>query len=1316
MIHFVCTNCSRKFQVKPEFGGRSTRCPTCKQALVVPDATAITAGGAIPGSLDGTAAGPDPCAVRQGITLAGTLLHDGQQSVQQLLSRRTRKGERYIIEGEIARGGMGAVARAVDCDIRREVAVKYLLDQTNASKKLRFVDEAQITGQLEHPHIVPIHELGADADGRLYFTMKMVKGRSLAQVLDERRETSAGRGVAQYTLSRLLTILVNVCHALAYAHARGVVHRDLKPANIMVGDFGEVYVMDWGLAKVVQEGPGIRHQASQLGTQRSGPGAKVVMEPAFARVAAFARAAPSQLDAATGDWAVTLGDSAVLAASSPERMSHDGVVTDRLLQADMTQDGAILGTPVYMPPEQAKGRIDAIDRRSDIYALGAILYEILTLQPPVAKEGGAPAILERVAKGDIIPPRRRVRQAGSKQRIPAELEAMALKALARDPAQRYQTVALFRQDIERFLDGRSVSAKDDSTHEMLVKLIKRNKGLSAGVAVAFLLLVVSLAFISQAWLATNEAYADAQREQDAKNKKGQKLVPAFVRAARLMANEKRFADAMAQVDVALRFHADDAEARLLRGQLWLSEQRYEDAEKELDECLGLRPGWEPAKKLAELCRQIRRDQAQAPAVAAELARQKAYTLAARLSDLAGETPTVSGTGQPLLTNSIGMQLARIPEGTFLMGSSAEEIERRKQDRPQWVPLDLIVFEGPRHGVRFTRPFYMGVHEVTVGQFRRFVEATGYKTQAEKDQAKNHWLKPGFKTVVERWHSLNKRSDKTVWRNPDFEQTDEHPVVFVNWHDATAFCDWLSAKESKGYRLPTEAEWEYACRAGTTTAYWCGDDPSALNEIGNIGAQSGLEIREYAIPPQRWYTTPVGRFKPNAFGLYDMHGNVWEWVADRYARDAYAHAPLDEPTGPVAGNERIFRGGSWLCQPYHGWTCRAAYRQPSAPSAYASHVGFRVVLDQADKARSAQQWLATYRTRLQESWPGMGKRLTADRAGKFTLVLAGLGDKVRDLVPLQAIPLSSLNLADCERVRYLTALKGMPLTELDLSGTQVADLTPLEGMPLTWLKLSGCTRVKDLTPLRGMKLVHLDLSGCDVQDIGPLKGMPLTSFQANSTRVQDLTPLKGMKLTNLSLRNANQVRDLTSLRSMPLVHLDLGWSPKMQGLEPLTGMKPTFLALPPSTTQQELSLVAKMPVTFLDIGSCSQIRDFSPILGLKLTHLGLPVTTTDKDLISLTPLPLRSLDLGVCRQVRDLTPLRGTKITFLAFWGASVTDLSPLEGMQLEHIRIPPPGPATKGLDVLRRMKSLSTIGVRWDAAMIWPAAEFWRKVEAGHFE
>jgi Protein kinase domain len=281
MISFRCPSCQMKRTVKPEFAGRSSRCPTCKRPLTVP-------------SLDRTQAyvppqqidGEESSLARIGHTGGVSLEHgpSGRQPASApkpgLDKPRPRK-ERHVIEGELARGGMGAVLRARDGDLRREVAVKYLLDEKDPTKKARFIEEAQINAQLEHPNIVPVYDLRIDPQGRPYLMMKLVKGRDLKYVLDQLRDTASGvaspprdaasgvasaprdaaSGVASapradkdWSLGRLLSILVGVCNGLAFAHAHGVVHRDLKPANIMLGDFGELYVMDWGLAKVLRSG------------------------------------------------------------------------------------------------------------------------------------------------------------------------------------------------------------------------------------------------------------------------------------------------------------------------------------------------------------------------------------------------------------------------------------------------------------------------------------------------------------------------------------------------------------------------------------------------------------------------------------------------------------------------------------------------------------------------------------------------------------------------------------------------------------------------------------------------------------------------------------------------------------------------------------------------------------------------------------------------------------------------------------------------------------------------------------------------------
>ena len=246
------------------------------------------------------------------------------------------------------------------------------------------------------------------------------------------------------------------------------------------------------------------------------------------------------------------------------------------------------------------------------------------------------------------------------------------------------------------------------------------------------------------------------------------------------------------------------------------------------------------------------------------------------------------------TNTIGMQLARVQPGKFVMGSDEEDADHRPDET--------------QHEVEISKAFHMGVHEVTVGQFRKFVEDAKYQTDAER------YAVIGF--------GFDKQSGKVIgdkrfsWRDPGFEQTDDHPVVNVTWKDAVAFCEWLSKKEGKTYRLPTEAEWEYACRAGTQTRYYNGDDGEKLGAVANILDASAKNIltayNKYAANDGYIFTAPVGQFKPNAFGLYDMHGNGNEWCADYYA--PYNKSDKKDPKGPEKGMLRVCRGGTFLITP------------------------------------------------------------------------------------------------------------------------------------------------------------------------------------------------------------------------------------------------------------------------------------------------------------------------------------------------------------------------------------------------------------------
>ncbi len=275
-----------------------------------------------------------------------------------------------------------------------------------------------------------------------------------------------------------------------------------------------------------------------------------------------------------------------------------------------------------------------------------------------------------------------------------------------------------------------------------------------------------------------------------------------------------------------------------------------------------------------------------------------------------------------ITNSIGMKLKLIKPGKFLMGSPKEE-EGRSEN------------EGPQHEVEITKAFYMGAYPVTKGQFAAFVKDDGYLTDAEKDG------KGGYA-----WNQATADWEQKLtyfWRYPGFNQGDDHPVVEVSWKDATAFCAWLSKKEGKTYELPTEAEWEYACRAGTTTRFWCGDPDASLQGKANVADASLNEKIPGEILKIAWndgyaFTSPVGSFKANPWGLYDMHGNVWQWCADGYG--PYQERSIKDPNGKENANGRVLRGGSWIDVPRD---CRSAVRSVYDPAFRRGSCGFRVVL-------------------------------------------------------------------------------------------------------------------------------------------------------------------------------------------------------------------------------------------------------------------------------------------------------------------------------------------------------------------------------------
>lgn len=336
-------------------------------------------------------------------------------------------------------GGIGAVMAGFDPALKREVAIKVLRPANRYKKNHieRFIREVRATAQIDHPNVVPVHTFGVFDDAGIFFTMKKVDGKDLRSIISE---LAAGNPqyLEDYPLNRLMEILIATCQAVAYAHYRGVIHRDLKPANIMVGYFGEVQVMDWGMVKYLDESQNQDHN---------------------------------------------------------DDIKHDTIGSDHSNESEDSQSGeevVVSGTPAFMSPEQAAGRLSEVDARTDIYSLGCIMYGMLTLEDsPFVRSNDTGETLNRVIHGIMLPPRRRA----PKRKISKELNAICVKAMAVNPELRYQSVNEMIKDIRKWQADEPVSAYSDPILTRVLKLFRRRPLIPSVLAVALLTIFTYWAFI-----------------------------------------------------------------------------------------------------------------------------------------------------------------------------------------------------------------------------------------------------------------------------------------------------------------------------------------------------------------------------------------------------------------------------------------------------------------------------------------------------------------------------------------------------------------------------------------------------------------------------------------------------------------------------------------------------------------------------------------------------------------------------------------------------------------------------------------------------
>jgi formylglycine-generating enzyme required for sulfatase activity/predicted Ser/Thr protein kinase len=746
---------------------------------------------------------------------------------------------RYKIEGTLGQGGMGAVLLATDTRLGRKVAIKRILGKGANSRAAirRFLTEAKAIAALNHPNVVQIYDYGRAKDGP-FLIMEYVDGGNLAERCTQRT----------IPLEEAVNLTCQICDGLAKAHAAGIVHRDIKPANVLLSRDGHPKLSDFGLAKA-------------------------------------------------------------------EAADHQ-----------MTMAGAVIGTPDFMPPEQ---RLDAalVDARSDLWSLAATLYQMVTGRNP------------KIIRFDLVP---------------AELAGVLAKALEENKEDRFQSAREFRDALRAATWGTmsvvgADTAADVEIHDGQCKACgfvhsdlsrKFCKKCGASLRVACLQcqtqipvwdLICGECGGNQAQLSSATEDADDPEEsfasyddasaihavgsladplhtvdasgllEECHSQQGEfeglvtiiaqrikqndvdGLIPAVERAVELQEDRQDLAEF-------LQWLVERRNARLTNARAALDADKPSAAVAALAGAVA--DDFPFSRELRDLLDRVQRAVAIEHRVADAVKQAKGHgtvtpteavailglctaylTLvpkSERMAKLKSQCERVSS-----VINSIGMKLRLVAPGTFTMGQPYGEAD-----------------ETP-HPVTLTKPFSIGVYQVTNAQWKRLM-----------GRVPSNW--------------------------PD----DDRPVEQVSWQDAVDFCTKLSAlpaerKARRVYRLPTEAEWEYACRAGTTTNFSFGDDESWLGEHGWFDGNSDSQ------------THPVGQKLPNSWGLYDMHGNVLEWCSDW--SEEYSKASATDPHGPATASARVARGGS--CSSSAG-RCRSAFRYGLDPSCRIRYLGFRIAMHSA----------------------------------------------------------------------------------------------------------------------------------------------------------------------------------------------------------------------------------------------------------------------------------------------------------------------------------------------------------------------------------
>ena len=832
---------------------------------------------------------------------------------------------RYKVEGTLGQGGMGAVVLATDTRLGRKVAIKRILGEAarNKTAMQRFLTEARSIAAISHPNVVQIYELGVAKDGP-FLIIEYVEGGSL---LDRCK-------AAPLTADEAVRMIGQVCDGLGRAHALGIIHRDIKPANVLLTKDGTPKLTDFGLAKA----EAADHQMTMTGAVMGTPD---FMPPEQRRDAAL-------VDHRSDLWSLAATLYQAVTGKSPKVIRLHELPSDlqpilskaleddkeaRYQSAGEFREALLgIGTAAKQPKHvKQPERIDGVLQEGQCRACGTITSDLskkfcrnpacgASLRVPCLKcdtqipvwdgvcgecGGNQPAILDS-RRGDLAAKQARAESLAREYDFPA-----ALHLAAELSGQSHPDLADFVAWAGSFVESTEAEkARQEALAAEKVREAEAHRNAFDYPAAIHALEAVPQPLRSAGARSLLETCQSRKNESDAlvatiadritrKDLGG--LLPLVERSVELRGDRKDLAKIRGQLIERRDGRVARAIAAMEAGDARAAAAAFAGAVEEdftTDQQALLARVTRAIELEAEIARLVKEAKADAtitPEEAAGILDAAAQYLALnpkneQIRRLTRQTEGIAKPvlaarqrdrmlSQPPIENSIGIRLKLLPAGTFTMGQAGGD----KDETP--------------HEVTLTKPFYMGVYEVTNAQWKRVMG-----------------------------------SEPSNWKD------DDRPVEQVSWDDANEFCRRLSAlpeekRAGRVYRLPTEAEWEYACRAGTTTKWSFGDDESGLGDYAWFKGNSGSQ------------THAVGKKKPNAWGLFDMHGNVWEWCSDWYGD--YAKAAVTDPQGPSGGSIRVFRGGSWCNSAGH---CRSAFRNGNDPSFRLGDLGFRLALSPSGAER------------------------------------------------------------------------------------------------------------------------------------------------------------------------------------------------------------------------------------------------------------------------------------------------------------------------------------------------------------------------------